>query len=131
MAPDFRKPSKTRNLALGFVILWFVAGGVAHFLLTDSFLRIVPPYIPFPLAAVYVSGVLELIGALAILMPRTRALGGIGLIVLTVLVTPANFYMWRHPELFPDISEFLLGARLPAQVLLVACIWWATRIERN
>ncbi len=118
---------ETRYLGLGVVFLWFFLGGAGHFLLTDAFLRIVPPYIPFPLAAVYVTGVLELLGALAILVPRTRASGGIGLILLTVCVTPANVYMWMNPQLFPDISESLLGARLFLQVLLIACIWWSTR----
>jgi uncharacterized membrane protein len=122
---------KIRYLGLAFVFVWFFAGGIGHFALTDYFLRIVPPYVPFPLAAVYVSGVFELIGAMAILMPRTRALAGIGLIVLTICVTPANIYMWMHPQLFRGISETLLGARLFIQVLLIACIWWATQPLKN
>jgi uncharacterized membrane protein len=122
---------KVRYVALAIVFLWFFAGGIAHFALTDAFMRIVPPWIPLPLAAVYVSGVFEVLGALAILSPRSRAWGGVALIVLTVCVTPANIYMWRHPQLFPGISEGLLGARLVVQVLLIACIWWATRTARK
>ncbi len=116
-----------RSLGLGFIFFWFFLGGIGHFVLTDSFLRIVPPYVPFPLAAVHVSGVFELLGALAILLPGTRSAGGIGLIILTLCVTPANIYMWMHPELFPGISETLLSARLFIQALLIAGIWWATQ----
>ena len=103
---------------LVLVSLFFVVGGQAHFTSTGFFVSIVPPYVPLPLAAVYVTGVLELIGAVAIWVPRWRSWAGIGLIVLTVCVTPANIYMWMNPQLFPDLSPSALGWRLVAQVVL-------------
>ena len=63
-----------------------------------------PPYVPFPLAAVYVSGVFEILFAIGILIPATREWSGNLLILLTLAVTPANVHMWLHPELFPDVS---------------------------
>jgi uncharacterized membrane protein len=116
-----------RRIVLAFVFLWFLLGGIGHFALADVFVRIVPPYIPFPLAAVYLSGVAELAGAAGILVPRTRALAGIGLMALTVCVTPANVYMWMNPQLFPAISETALVLRLLFQPVLIAGIWWSTR----
>ncbi|MGB1581722.1 MAG: DoxX family protein, partial [Nevskiales bacterium] len=91
-----------RKIALGFVFAWFFCGGIGHFLATDFFVSIVPPYIPWPLAAVYVSGVLELLGALGILLPATRRLAGWGLILLTLAVSLANIHMWLNPTLFPE-----------------------------
>lgn len=120
--------SKLKYIGLTVVFLWFFLGGITHFASPDFFVRIVPPYVPYPLAAVYVSGVLEVIGAVAIWIPKWRALAGIGLFVLTLCVTPANVHMWLNPELFPNISETALGLRLFIQVLLLACIWWATRV---
>lgn len=120
-----------KYVGLALVSLFFLVGGQAHFTATAFFVSIVPPYIPFPLAAVYVSGVFELIGAIAIWIPRLRSWAGIGLVVLTVCVTPANIYMWMNPLLFPDISESLLGWRLVAQVVLLAIIWWSTRPEAD
>jgi uncharacterized membrane protein len=46
---------------------------------------------------------------------------------LTICVTPANVFMWMNPQLFPSMSETLLGVRLVVQVALLACIWWSTR----
>lgn len=112
------------------VSLFFLIGGQAHFTATPFFVSIVPPYVPFPLAMVYFTGVLELIGAVAIWIPRWRSWAGIGLVALTVCVTPANIYMWMNPQLFPDISPSLLGWRLVAQVVLLAIIWWSTRPQR-
>ncbi len=113
------------------VFTWFFIGGVTHFTLAEFYLRIVPPYIPFPLAAVYVSGVFELLGAFGILFRKTRSLAGMGLMVLTVMVTPANVYMALHPELFPSIPVWMLIARLPLQVLLLWLIWWSTRLDQR
>ena len=114
-----------RQLALGFVFLWFLIGGIAHFAATETEMRIVPPSLPWPHAVVLVSGALELLGAFGILWPRTRRLAGIGLFALTIAVTPANIYMLQHAELF-GIPTWLLVLRLPLQVALLALIAWAT-----
>ena len=89
-----------------------------------------PPYIPFHYPAVYISGVFELVGALGLLFAATRQIAGLGLFVLTVLVTPANIYMWMNPQLFPMIPEYLLFLRLPLQVLLLIAIGWSTDIRK-
>jgi uncharacterized membrane protein len=127
-----RRTSASRVLryaGLALVALFFLIGGQAHFTKTAFFVSIVPPYVPFPLAAVYVSGVFELIGAVAVWIPRLRSWAGIGLFALTICVTPANIYMWMNPQLFPDISPSVLGWRLVAQVVLLVIIWWSTRPE--
>jgi uncharacterized membrane protein len=78
---------------------------------------------------VYVSGVFEILLALAILWPRVRSVAGWGLIALTLAVTPANVHMWLNPELFSDVPPTMLSLRLVVQVLLLFTIWWSTRIE--
>jgi uncharacterized membrane protein len=116
-----------RYAGLGLVSLFFLVGGRAHFTATEFFVSIVPPYVPWPRQIVYVTGVIELIGAIAIWVPAWRSWAGIGLMALTVCVTPANIYMWLNPQLFPDINPAFLSWRLVAQVVLLALIWWSTR----
>ena len=106
---------------------WFMFGGISHFTNVAFFVAIVPPYVPSPLAAVYVSGVFEILFSLGILHPRTRRLAGNLLILLTLAVTPANVHMWLHPDLFPTVSPTLLSLRLVLQVVLLWLIWWSTR----
>jgi uncharacterized membrane protein len=119
--------TRSRKLALAFVFLWFAIGGVAHFVVADAFLTAVPPSLPYRIEAVYISGAFELLGALGLLIAGLRRRAGIGLFVLTLLVTPANVYMWQHPELFPMVSEGFLLARLGLQVVLLAVILWSTQ----
>ena len=117
-----------RRVGLGVVFLWFAIGGVAHFVATDAFVAIVPPWVPLPRAAVLVSGALELAGAAGLLFPRTRRAAGIGLLLLTVAVTPANVYMLQRVELFERVPYWALVARLPLQLALLALIAWSARV---
>lgn len=120
-----------RYAGLGIVFLWFFIGGIGHFVSADMFARIVPPYVPFPMAMVYVSGVFELLGAIGIWIPGWRRRAGLCLMALTLAVTPANVFMWMNPQLFPGVSERLLFWRLPLQLVLLAVIWWSTREPRS
>ena len=120
--------SRWRVAGLVFVFLWFALGGIAHFVATEAEMRIVPPYIPWPRAAVLVSGVFELLGAAGLLWRPTRRAAGIGLFLLTLAVTPAHFYMLQRPELFPSVPYWALVVRLPVQVALLALIAWSTSV---
>ena len=126
--PDAAVPAAIgpgRVAGLSIVFLWFFIGGIAHFVATDTEARIVPPYIPWPVAAVLVSGVFELLGAAGLLLPRWRRAAGAGLFLLTLAVTPAHIYMLQAPDLF-HVPLWALWLRLPIQVALLWLIWWST-----
>lgn len=110
-----------------FVFAWFFIGGMMHFARPDLFLRIVPPYIPYALTAVYISGAFELLGAIGLSIKQLRRLAGYGLMLLTVCVTPANIYMLQHAEVFSSVPLWMLIARLPFQLFLLWLIWWCSR----
>jgi uncharacterized membrane protein len=117
---------RAKLIGLAIVFLWFLIGGVAHFAATDLEMRIVPPYIPWPRAAVLVSGVFELLGAIGLLIRRFRGAAGVGLFLLTLAVTPAHIYMLQRPDLFA-VPYWLLVARLPLQLALLVVIAWSSR----
>lgn len=114
-----------------FVFAWFFIGGISHFVITDFYLRIMPPYIPFHLACIYISGVCELIGAVGIWIKPYRSLAGYGLMLLTAVVTLANVEMYQHAEMFPTIPLWVLIIRFPTQVLLLWIIWSSTRPDNQ
>jgi uncharacterized membrane protein len=89
-------------------------------------MRVVPPWMPWPRAAVLVSGVFELLGAAGLLWRPTRRAAGLGLFALTLAVTPAHIYMLQQPGQFASIPYWALVLRLPIQVALLALIAWST-----
>lgn len=113
--------------ALVFVFAWFALGGIAHFVFTQAEMRIVPPWIPWPRAAVLVSGLFELLGAAGLVIPSTRRAAAWGLFALTLAVTPANVYMLQQASAYPAVPYWALVLRLPFQVVLLAMIWRIAR----
>ena len=107
-----------------------MGGGITHFTNPDFFVAIMPPYLPWHLELVYLSGVFEIVFAAGLLLPKFRQMAGNLLIALTLAVTPANLYMWQNPDAFPDVDPAFLSLRLIVQVILLAIIWWSTRDTR-
>ncbi len=109
------------------VMVWFVVGGIGHFVLTNMFTSIVPPYVPFPREMVYVTGVLEIAGALAALYKPWRHIAGWCLIALTICVTPVHIQMLIEADKWQALGPAALWGRLLFQPLLIWIIWASTR----
>jgi uncharacterized membrane protein len=128
MTPEPRRRFKA---ALRVVLaVAMIAVGLQHFIAPDPFVRIVPAWLPAPLALVYVSGVFEVLGGAGLLVPRVRRLAGWGLIALYVAVFPANVNMAVHHISLsdgPPPPAWALWLRLPLQALLIAWAYWASR----
>jgi uncharacterized membrane protein len=72
----------------------FVLTGIEHFRGPQKFVEIVPPYFPFALFLVYLTGAMEIAGGLGIIYPETREIAGRLMALFLIAVYPANFYMW-------------------------------------
>ena len=107
--------------------LLFVAAGANHFISPDFYVRIMPPYLPWHLELVYLSGVFEITLGVMLLIPRFTVLAAWGLIALLIAVFPANLHMAMHPQLYPEIPAWALYARLPFQLVFIAWAWWFTK----
>jgi uncharacterized membrane protein len=105
----------------------FVAAGINHFVNTAMYVSIMPPYLPWHLELVYISGVAEMGLGFLLLFNRFAVVASWGLIALCVAVLPANVHMAMHAELYPSLPALGLWLRLPAQGLLIAWAWWYTR----
>jgi uncharacterized membrane protein len=103
--------------------------GVMHFVVSDSFVKIVPDYLPYHLGLVYVSGFFEILGGIGILVPPVSQAAAWGLLILFIAVFPANINMAVNAIDLPHIpdSSLLRWGRLPLQAVLIAWAWWYTR----
>ncbi len=113
------------TISCALISLLFIAAGINHFVFPGVYLKIMPEYLPWPLALVYLSGFFEVVGGVGIAVPWLRRASGWGLIALLIAVFPANFHMVVHADQFPNIPYWALVARLPLQGLLIVWVWWA------
>lgn len=106
-----------------------INAGAAHFLKPKIFLRIVPNYLPAPLALVYISGFFEVLFGVGLLIPKIQSIAAWGLILLFIAVFPANVHMAIHKIPFGEkpTPEYLLWLRLPLQLVLIAWAAWYIR----
>ncbi|MEP6617826.1 MAG: DoxX family protein [bacterium] len=126
MTPPALAASPSRlTVSLMLMCAFFVASGIAHFIRPAMYMRIMPPWLPAPLALVLVSGVFEALGGVGVLIPATRVAAGWGIIVLLVAVFPANIQMLlnAHAAHASKIWQGMLVTRLPAQPLLIYWVY--------
>lgn len=109
-----------RALAVGLAAM-FLLTGVAHFTppLRRQLIAIVPPALPAPGVLVSATGVLELLGAAGLLLPATRSAAALCLLVLMLVMFPANIYAARMPEP-PEAMTTRLPLRTAEEVLYLA-----------
>jgi uncharacterized membrane protein len=121
------------RISRALLALLFIAAGVNHFVSPAPYVAIVPPFLPWREALVYLSGVAEIAGGFGILWPRTRRLAGWGLIALLVAVFPANIYAaFAGMEIGGRaVPVWMLWVRLPLQVLLVAWAYGAACVAKR
>ena len=106
--------------------IFYTIVGIKHFINPEFFLAIVPPYLPYHLELVYISGFFEILFGIMILFPRYRFYGSIGLILLLLAVFPANIYLAQSKEAQVAIgaSQQIATWRLPIQGLLILTAYW-------
>lgn len=105
----------------------FVLGGLNHFINPAFYLKMMPPYLPWHLFLVYLSGFFEVALGVLLLVPALTRVAAWGMIALLVAVFPANVQMAINPQLYPDIHPLILWLRLPLQAVFIAWAYWQTR----
>ncbi len=111
--------------------LLFIGGGILHFTSTPVYERLMPPYIPYHLQLVYLSGVIESALGLLLLLPKSERIAAWALIATLLAIFPANVHGaltagTDHPAM-PGVSTELAWLRLPLQFVLIAWAYWYTR----
>ena len=109
-----------RAIAVGLAAI-FVMTGVAHFVnpLRAAVIAIVPPRVPAPALLVTVTGVLELLGAVGLLVPVTRVAAAVCLPLLMLVMFPANVHAARMPDP-PKSMTARLSVRSAEEVVYLA-----------
>jgi uncharacterized membrane protein len=106
----------------------FILAGFNHFRDPDFYLRIMPPYLPWPSALHLTAGVFEVVLGVMLLVPRFQKLAAWGLIALLVAFFSVHIHMVVHHDQY-EVRLRLLWIRLLLQFVLIALAWWFTKID--
>ena len=105
----------------------FLFTGATHFSdLKQDYAAMIPNPFPKSLWLIYLSGVLEILGAIGLLVPRVRVIAGICLIILLVALFPANINAALNNIPFRGQPPTALWLRALVQIFFVAAIWWSS-----
>ena len=123
--------ARFKRLLLYLMGLGYVIAGVLHFVVPELYAQIIPPFLPAPLALVYLSGVAEIAVGVGVLIPRTRRYAAWATIALLIAIFPANVYMATSMVVVDGIggtnpSPVIRWGRLPLQGVLILWAYWYT-----
>ncbi len=103
----------------------------AHFnSMRGDLVRMVPPTIPNPELMVTFTGVCEVLGAVGLLIPRSRRVATVALILFLIAVLPANIHAARSELTLNGAPVTPLVLRVVLQLVFIGLVWWS-RILSN
>lgn len=111
--------------------------GMGHFLFTKGMAMMLPDFIPYREALVYITGVAEFIFGILLLFPAYRKITGVILILFFILILPANIYAALHNVNLMQANYTGKGVgylwfRVPLQVFLIVWVYiFSVREKKN
>ena len=118
--------SRTKTAFKYLLAIFMIGAGTMHFLSPQFYMKIMPPYLPFHLELVYLSGFFEFLFGVLLRVPRFSRLAAWGIFALLIAVFPANIYLYQHQESLPA-SPMVHFLRLPLQAVFLSWAYWHTR----
>lgn len=100
----------------------YILAGLNHFRKPRFYLKIIPPFVPFKNLANQICGFMEIILGVFLFIPALTSASAWSIMVLLLLIFPANIYMAQNNKASLGIPKWILFLRLPIQFLL---IYWA------
>lgn len=111
-----------------FAIL-LIGAGINHFRKPKIYLKIIPPFFKNPILINKISGAAEIIAGLLLCIPASTSYAAWGIILLLVLVFPANIYMYQQNSASLGLPKWLRLLRLPVQFFLIFWSYQYTSIN--
>jgi uncharacterized membrane protein len=112
---------------LGALVVMFLFTGTSHFTaMKHDFAAMIPEPLPDGLWVIYLTGAFEIAGAIGLLVPRTRRIAGVCLMLLLVAMFPANVNAALNGIELAGRPPAELWLRTPMQLLYMALVWWTS-----
>jgi len=111
-----------KDVSLYIMVVAYIIAGCFHFIYPTFYRRMMPKWMPWHMPVVYISGLCEIILAILLLPLSTRNAAAWGLIILLIIIFPANIQMMLNFQRKKNPYLWVTILRLPLQLIL---IWWA------
>jgi uncharacterized membrane protein len=111
---------------IGMVALFLLTGGSHFSSLKHEFAAMIPPPMTGSLPLVYLTGILEIAGAVGLMIPKFRRAAAWCLIALLAALFPANVYAAMSGVMFQGRPATALWLRTPMQLTWIAALWWSS-----
>lgn len=104
----------------------FIFTAASHFAprTRPDLVRMVPPVFPRPDFLVTMTGILEFLGAVGLLLPPFVPLAALALSVLLIAMFPANIYAAQQAFTIAGRPATPLALRFPLQLFWIGALWW-------
>ena len=115
-------------LRRGLAGLYLVAG-LLHLVMPEPFLTITPGWVPYPALVIALTGILEILGAVALMSQRFRRIAGLAFPAYAVCVFPANINHAMQDFASADggLGWWYHAPRLALQPALVWAAYYCSR----
>ena len=122
-----RRLSSWREAGLFAVAIMFVFTGATHFTaMKHDYAAMLPDPLSGNLGLIYLTGALQIAGAVGLLISRTRRLAGICLVLLLVAMFPGNVYAAVKEVAFRGEPPTPLWLRTPIQLFFIGMVLWTS-----
>jgi uncharacterized membrane protein len=110
----------------------FMFTATSHFSpLKYDMAAMIPPPLTGALWVIYITGILELAGAIGLMLTRWRTWAAWGLMSLLVAMLPANVYAALSGVTLQGNPAAALWWRVPLQLFWIGMLWWSSVKSRE
>ena len=116
-----------KKISLIVIPVFYIVAGSNHFLHPDSYYKIIPDYLPYPVFINLFSGFAEIILGLLFIFSKIRTIAAYGIIALLIAFIPAHIVMIQNGFCLGNgycLPQWATWVRLfPLQFLLMLWVW--------
>ncbi|AUC84336.1 hypothetical protein CW731_03045 [Polaribacter sp. ALD11] len=115
------------NILRVILAIFILYAGMQHFMKPDFFNAFVPDFLIYKTAIIYVSGIIEVLLAILLLIPKYKHIAATGIFFLMIFFLP--IHVWDVFSETPAIGSHKAAIiRLPMQFVLIAL---AYKLKKN
>ena len=120
-----------KKIGLFVLVAGYLLAGANHFRSPDSYIHIIPHYIPLPKLMNLLAGIFEILFGLLLIFKVTRFWAAWGIILMLIAFLPVHIDMVLHAPFQLGslyVTPLIAWIRLVVlQPLLILWAWWYTK----